>query len=318
MVVNIKLEYLRYKLTNVFNPQSDEIDKEEELVMSVLKITDQYDSLMKQAFHINRMETDILAIEMTFEQQPQIVLQGAFFLLMQDFKRLEILSDSSLGIDLWDFLVITWMIQILGMIANYQRCIHRKRYPIGPGIVGKVIQAAAIGCLIIPNMLLASATLLNAIYLHPLIYLCNLALTVFLMRCLFRKETGIDTILISAAPAHRYISDKLEDRLLDSMEDTTKNHVRRMDARFAPLLIQAVTLMVYLFTGSILRQTVFLYNLKASQGTFLNNITSHAEIFPTNWDMIVAIYAGFTMTYYLLTSLYYYIGHPWSMELKNK
>ena len=28
MLVNIKLEYLRYKLRNVFNPQSDEIEKE--------------------------------------------------------------------------------------------------------------------------------------------------------------------------------------------------------------------------------------------------------------------------------------------------
>ena len=308
MVVQIKLEYLRYKLGKI---ESDENENEEKIAVSILKIADEYDGLMKQAYHLNMMETEILAIEMTFEQLPQIVLQGAFFILMQDFKRLELLSDSSLGIELWLFLLVTWILQALSMIRNYQRCLHSKRYPITPGIVGKTIQAASIGCLIIPNMAIASATLLNAIYLHPFVYLSNAALIIFLKRSLFQKETGFGIILFTAAPVYRQLFDVNEDK------KGTESYFSQIDAKLAPLLMQAVTLGVYLFTGLILRQTTFFFNLHTSKASFLKDITSNSEVLPTNWRILVAIYAGCFIMYTVLTSLYYYIGHPTKYLLKK-
>ena len=165
---------------------------------------------------------------------------------MLDFKRLELLSDESLGMNLQVFIFVTWIIQALIMIYNYQRCMHRKRYPVVPGIVGTVLKAASIGCLLIPKMVLASTTLLNAIYLHPFLYLSNTCVSTYLIRSLLRKDIGFDIILISTAPVHIQMEDRRKNM------QGNENAVKRMVTRLFPLLIQTSPLLLYFSIGLIL------------------------------------------------------------------
>ena len=128
---------------------------------------------MKQLYFLNDLESEILIIELALEQQPQSVIQCSIFWLMLEFGRLKLLVDTVFGIDLTVIFVATFVLQIVSMTRSYIRAIHRRRYPISPGIVGQVLQAISIACLIGPKIIVLSVSLLNFTYLHPIIGLAH-------------------------------------------------------------------------------------------------------------------------------------------------
>lgn len=311
MVVNIKSDHVKYKISNLLITQSENMADENKTATSVLELSDEYDSLSRQLYHLNNLESEILLLEVSLEQEPQISLQGVLFLLTKDFKRLGLLFDQTLGLDLRLIIGFTWVIQLLSIIRAYQRVIHRKRFPMAPGLVGTFLQTIATGCLLAPKLMVVSMALLNTVYIYPLVHLAIMFLNLIIIRNVLKKQpTMFDVLAISTAPVYC----KLEDRNPGGDNASLSQPCYRS----ATALMHLLTLIVYFVVGWIFRQTVFLYNLPLTTGnhddssSFLRKILTKERLFPSSWIFIISIYIGSLVVYHVAIGMYYSTSHPWS------
>ena len=95
------------------------------------------------------------------------------------------------------------MLQVLGMVRNCVRGIHRHRYSIAPGFVGSLLQYISIIFLLVPKLIIICVALLNSIYWHPILIVTNLAVCYFILGGLRRNNINIfDAIMGLYAPAY--------------------------------------------------------------------------------------------------------------------
>ena len=251
------------------------------------------------------------------ERQPQAVFQGSLWILMQEFPRLKILFSSTFGIELNVIIGITWTISVLGIIKSWMRCSHRKRFPVEPAIVGSLLQTIAIGCLLVPKLIVISISLLNTLWIYPLIQVFNICVVQFIHKGLLRNElTTMDVLLHSVAPAYYHLPKN--DQGDESEAITSK--LRKFSLTFVVHIIGLMLCFVICWT---LRHTVFFFNIKLDQShgtfnnsaSFLNDIAINQSTFPFHWQIVTYVYIGFLLLYYLFSILYYKYGHPhWTWE----
>lgn len=94
--INIKILLQIRKLKSIF-PDDKEESPTPNQVNKVIEITYSLDSLAKQVFYLNEMETSIQLLETLLEREPQSVVQLSLFLLMQKFNPINILFDTTLS-----------------------------------------------------------------------------------------------------------------------------------------------------------------------------------------------------------------------------
>ena len=316
MVTNIKLAIQEQKLNRILKNKSDGEDERKDVPIMVYEVAQDIDMLMKQLYHLHGLESEIQLFETALERMPQSIIQGSMFILMIDFKRLELLSDTVFGLDLKLVIVVFWSIQVFSMGRSCMVGIHRKRYPIAPGIAGSILQTLAIACLVVPKMFIISASLLNCMHFHPVLYAADLCLIALVHRLILKNKVDLfDVLIISVAPMY-YKLDKG-----DNQENSHTLMKMIVNGR-ATLVLHLMSLALYFTVSWILRETVFFYNIQlennANKASFLENLTTNKNNFPTHWLTILAIYLGGTLLYCVLTCMYYRFTHPWGIGSSKK
>ena len=82
-IVNSKITLVEYQINKLFAGENDDKSTEDASIEKLITLSNEHNELMKQVYHLNHIEVEINLIEMVMEQEPQVVLQGAFFILMQ-------------------------------------------------------------------------------------------------------------------------------------------------------------------------------------------------------------------------------------------
>ena len=312
-LVNTKLALVEYRIKRLLDDESKNTETEDESIKSFLALCHQYNQLMKQIYHLDFMEVEINLIELSMEQEPQAVLQASLFILMLDFKRLEILSDLAFEMDLTLYMILTWTIQVVTMARSCVRGLHRHRFPIGPGMMGTAMQYVSILCLLVPKLAIISVSLLNATYLHPILIIANLAITYFILKGIMRMKINFfDLILFSVVPAYHKLNKDNES------EPLTKPKYKKFPNWSLTILIHLMTITLYFAINWVLRQDVFIYKIEKEHNglnitSFLDDVTSKSEVFTLHWIYLISIYFGSLVAYYLFTVAYYQSCHPWKV-----
>ena len=313
-IVNSKITLIEYNINKLFKGESTDKITEDASIETFIALSNEHNNLIKQAYHLNHIEVEINLIELVMEQEPQVVLQGAFFILMQDYKRLEILSETAFAIDLYLYMVLTWTIQIICMARSCVRGIHRNRYPIGPGIAGTLLQGVSIILLLVPKLIIISVSLLNAIYWHPILIVANLAFSSFMLGGIVRNKVGIfDLIICLFAPAYHKLK---EDEEIKNFKDKKLKDIKNW---LSTISIHVFSIALYFSIGWILRKDVFIYKFNglehnfSNQNSFLKDVTSKTEMFPFWWQILIIAYIGCFVLYNAFVLLYYQMCHPWKI-----
>jgi hypothetical protein len=315
-LVNVRVEKIRYQLGELFKDQNNAKQDERDIAKTVNELSEELDSLMAQLYHLNTLKAEINLIELVFEQEPQAVLQGSIFALTLYYKRLELLSNTVFHIDFKIVFILTWCVQVLSMILNLKRALHRKRYPVTPGIAGMIMQTISIAGLLVPKLILVSLALVNMVYIYPLMALAHASVTLSLHHILGNKIGFIDLIMSLVAPTYHQLD-------IDVSQENVHKKCRSFGNGIAALLLQLITLAAYFFTNWILRQTVFFYTIKIPNGNgekhhpFLENITAISPLLPNDWLYMILMYIGGIAVHYLANIAYYQLFHPWSMARGN-
>ena len=309
--VNIKLALARYKLCKILENGKEE--NETDTAYSVVKISDEMVELEKQSYYLNHLMTELQCIESLCERVPQAVLQLCFMILIGQFKRLELLFDTTFGINLNTILILTWILLVLSIIRSYISYTHRHRYPISPGILGTILQTTSTACLIVPKLVLISTALLNSMFLHPLICMADILVIHIIQRYFLGNHIKVfDSIMMSIAPAY-----------FKQHESTDVNEPEKLSQKvfrgFITLILQLVSLGLYLSSGWLMQSTVFLYNIQVSdEESFVKDIALKKSLITYYWLIIIGIYTGCAVLHCFINYLYYAIGHPWSMAREKK
>ena len=313
-LVNVQLTMITFKIKMAFKHPNKTKEEEAHLAKVLSDLSEEFDVLMKQLYHLNSLESDINLIELVFEQEPQVVLQGSLFALTLYYKRLELLSDTSFGIDLKIIFVGTWCLQVLSMIRNLLRALHRKRYPVTPGIAGMILQAISLAGLLVPKLILVSLGLLNMVYLYPFVAMSHALITMSFQKIIGNKVGFCQLLIILSAPTYYQL-----DR--DGTIENSNKRRRKFGNGIAALLLQLITLISYVWINWILRQTVFFNNIKFekdnSENSFLKNITEKTSFITHEWTTLILMYFGGISINYVANSIYYRYLHPWNMARGN-
>jgi hypothetical protein len=311
--VNVELNLLKYKMAKILENETCTEEEENDAANSLHEISQEIDSLMTQSYYLNNLHSEIDLIESAFERCPQAIVQFAFFILMGQFKRLEILFDSKLGIPLQTFLIITWIIPVFTIIKSSLRYIHRKRYPITPGLLGYAIQATSVACLVAPKLICISFALLNSVPLHPLFFSVDLVFIMIVHKCMLNEDIKwFDGIMMLIAPTYFKHHQDSED---DCPEHLPKRTLRGVVA----WIIHGFSLLLCLLFGWGLRTTLFYFNIDKDivKGQFVEDFALEQGFFTNGWLILISIYCGCSVIAYLLNFLYFMIGHPWKMAREN-
>ena len=106
-------------------------------------------------------------------------------------------------------------------------------------------------------------------------------------------------------------------------ESTDVNEPEKLSQKvfrgFITLILQLVSLGLYLSSGWFMQTNVFLYNIQVSdEESFVKDIALKKSLITYYWLIIIGIYTGCAVLHCLINYLYYAIGHPWSMAREKK
>ena len=220
-------------------------------------------------------------------------------------------------------LIITWIISVISIVRSIVSALHSHRYPVEPGILGKIIQFLAVTIIVVIRIFLISLTLLNAVYLHAFLHCFNI--TIAYLYCKFSNEHIshlYDHVpLIMIIPTFYSTSNIRNDRRHENEEAQT--YLKLIREKFvAPIILYLMTFGVYCSIGAVLRETTFPYNIRPKDN---DDVENDIPIFSKDdfQNYVINIpYLTFFATYlvaialHLLFSLIYYrIGHPWKVIL---
>lgn len=251
---------------------------------------------------------ELQCIESLCERIPQSVLQLSIFILMLQFKRLELLFDSTFGIDIQTLFALTWILPVYSIIKSYISYNHRNRYPICPGIVGSVLQTTSMACLVIPKLVLISMSLLNSMFIHPILMTADILMIHLVHKYFFEQDIKIfESAMMSIAPAY-----------VKGLQTTPKNgnemmHKMKLGA-FITLIPYLCSLVLYLCAGWFLRNTVFFYNIFVEDDeSFIKDVALNQNFITYYWLVFIGFYVGCGVLHIIFNCVYYVMGHPWSM-----
>jgi len=301
------------------------------MVNEVIRTSNKIEQLENQLYHINKIECEIKVIETALESEPQTVVQLCLFILMKRFKRIKLLFTSYVGISIETVFVVSWLMTLFSIANSVYGYLHSKRWPISPAFFGILFQIFAIAFLVLSKPVLIAITLLNAVYLHPFLYIANMFF-IFLYPKLFSGEIEIDfhhTMVTGIAPAF-YKSSKKASK--STIIRRCSKILQKYGIIINSVILHLIPLMIYSAMGAILRITTFQYNIKETYEDIDNHTNNTAksngietnEDIPSNLEYILfyqplhnfPIYfvVGYIICigmYVVFTAIYYRAFHPW-------
>ena len=339
-VVNTKLLLLKKKMQTMFNKNI--IYQIQWIVKDVITITNEIQELENQLYNLNRLGNEILVIETAVEKEPQSVVQLCLFILMKHFKRIKLLFSSYFDISIETIFALSWLMTILSITKSVYGYLHAKRWPIVPGLLGSIVQHLAIAFLVLSKLHLISTTLLNAVYLHPFLYMMNLFLIFSYNKLLFGSTGDYfqHILVIGISPAF-YNPSKIASNS-DIVRFCSKI-LQKYGIVINAAILHLITLITYCTMGAILRNTMFHYNIKTTYGitndTIKDNTNGTMRLsgdernqemqryvdkimfekplhsFPVEF---VVVYIICILIYILLSVIYYRAFHPWKIIISEK
>lgn len=312
------------KLLRKNHPTQTSID--DNTAEKIIGIINRLDLYAKESYHLTMLETNIQIIETIAEREPQSVVTLCLFFLMQNFNRIKLLFESSakVEISIQKFLIITWTISVISIVKSIFARLHSHRYPIEPGIIGKILQHLSIAIIELARLILISVSLLNAMYLHVFLYAFNLMIAYFFCKFSYRDISNLyeHVPFIILIPTF-YSSTDMRKRKNDVHNTTIRKYSNLILEKFvSPLSLYMITFVVYCSIGAILRQTTFPYNIKLKDDKDIQNdlpildksaFQNYIIDFP--YLEVFGIYTGAIALHLLLSLVYYRIGHPWKVIL---
>ena len=312
------------------------------MITDVITTSNKIEQLENQLYHLNRIECEIQVIETALEREPQTVVQLCLFILMKRFKRIKLLFNSFFGISIETIFVVAWLMTLLSITKSVYGYLHSKRWPICPGCLGIICQLFSIAFLVLSKLVFISITLLNAVYLHPFLYMVNM-LFIVLYNKLFSgnmEEYFQHTLVTGIAPAY-YKSSKKDSK--SKIIRSCSTILQKYGIMINSVILHLITLMIYSAMGAILRITVFHYNIKK---TYNNNDTINEDHTNDNMKLngvernqekksyldqilfeqplhnfpiqFVVGYIICIVFYVLLSAIYYRVFHPWKIIICEK
>ena len=330
--LEIRIQMLRQEIQRIAEIRNMDF-KSKHLERRIAIISSTIQDVHKRLYQLNELKSEALVIQTAFEREPQVVAEICLFVLMSNYKRLELLFSTYFGISIEIIFGVSFIITLHGMVSSVYGHLHYKRWPVTPGPFGKVLQYLAIALLITAKLFLVALTLLNQIHLYYGILFLNI-LCVIAFNKMFSgdvysgisKKTLERTIRVGITPAFSAFASR-PSRF--AIRQILSRYLERYGGILNTGMQQLISLAMYCAWGSILRKTIFIYNLKsenmdsdAINGTLeSNSITAYFKngVFEQPLDV-----EGFPLTYvfwYLLSIggyiilaiLYYRFFRPWTV-----
>ena len=330
--LEIRIQMLRQEIHRIAEIRNMDF-KSKHLERRIAIISSTIQDVQKRLYQLNELKSEALVIQTAFEREPQVVAEICLFVLMSNYKRLELLFSTYFGISIEIIFGVSFIITLHGMVSSVYGHLHYKRWPVTPGIFGKVLQYLAIALLITAKLFLVALTLLNQIHLYYGILFLNI-LCVIAFNKMFsghvysgiRKKTLERTIRVGITPAFSAF-DSRDSRF--AMRRILSRYLEKFGGILNTGMQQILSLMMYCAWGSILRKTIFIYNLKsenmdsnAVNGTlesnwmieyFQNGVFEqplNVEGFPFTYVFWYLLSIG---GYIILAILYYRFFRPWTV-----
>ena len=327
--LKMRIAWLEYKLVQQLKEQSLMAECTEETAKMIAKIAEELDELEKQDHSLNILECEIQMLETCLEREPQLIVQISLFILMNHFSRIKLLfEDSFYGIPLDYIMIVTICLTVYSMMTSIKRFRDRKIYPNTSGFFGTILYLLAITALLIPKLLVISFSLLNMVYLHPLIYFLNTLIIVAVNRLYFNDNMDIIEAMATALNASYYKS-PIENKADENQSTVSlfQSRARRIISRSRKYLIIMIrhygTFLMFYVMSYMLRRVVFpatiIPNQENSEGIlgkhFLEEIVLGKAVLSYYWMYAILIFASGSAVHFILMQIYYIKGHPWSIGI---
>ena len=325
--MEIKSAYLNYRMSKMMCDITKETNITDNTIRSILEIADEIEEVANYQYNLNSLESEIQIIETAFEREPQMIIQASLFILLNQFSRIQLLFDSFFGLPLNAIMITSWLITGLSMAKSVKRYRDRKRHPNNSGFAGTMMHLISILLLLLPKLALISLTLLNLVYLHPILYMTNVFAIIMMDRGLFGSNiTSFDAIVSAVCPAYYKIPENEENKGNVSKRPKNRKCIIRFGSSFITVIHHATTFLIYFLMGYILRRTFFPFTIHPEmitddgfQGTqFLEGVALQQELLTDYWLFIIATFSACYVVHVVFVQIYYLKGHPWKITIETK
>ena len=346
--IKIKVLVLQDKLKHMLKTKELFLTKdfqEKQAANTLAMLADNMEELHYKLYHLNLLKSEIQILQSLFEREPQTVVQITLLILMMSFPRLSLLFTAYFGTSMEVIVLVvalSALTTILSITKSVYRYYHSKEYPIAPSIFGAMAQCIGIMALVVPKYVLISITLLNAYYIHPLFYLVNLNLIFLYDKIVSHSRTSNHYQLLARMIAPVFYSPSTP-----YSENTFLRAYIFLREKFGIVVhtatFQLANLVVFSITASVLRSTIFDYNIETTyhtddeafiskpnptMPTFLANRSKQEEnefkkeLFDDSLHKFPLYYAvaytGCLVLSSLFFILFYTVCHPWKIVIRDK
>ena len=325
--MEMKSAYLEYRMSKMMCHITKETNITDNTIRSILEIADEIEEVANYQYNLSTLESEIQIIETAFEREPQMIIQASLFILLNQFSRIQLLFDSFFGLPLNAIMITSWLITGVSMAKSIKSYRDRKRHPNNSGFAGTIMHLISILLLLLPKLALISTTLLNLVYLHPILYITNVFVIIMMDRGLFGNNiTSFDAIVSAVCPAYYKIPENEENKENVSKRPKNQKCIKRFGNSFITVIHHATTFVIYFFMGYILRRTFFLFTIHPEKITddeiqgaqFLEGVALQQEMFTDYWLFIIATFSACYVVHVIFVQIYYLKGHPWKIAIERK
>ena len=258
-----QISLLKAKLSDVFCTKV--LIDHDSMALDLATISNKINTLSTQQYYLHWIQKEAQIIQSALEREPQMVLQLCLYVLMKSFDRLSLFFSNFVGISAETLFISSFLLSSTIMAKSISDYLHHKRWPVLPNIFGLGFHLFAIGFLVVPKIILISYTLLNAFYLYPFIHGLNLFLVWLYNKLVCGNiESSFEQVLVMGIAPGFFKSTK------KTSKNKVLNYFLRVSKKYGfvlhPVMLQLLTLFIYLSIGTILRHTVFPFSIKTENG----------------------------------------------------
>jgi len=315
-MVSRKILELEYDLRKVFQEknknENDEISEVE--IVKLMDISQNLESCYVKLFNVNRLYSEIDMVESITERQFQTIVLTTLLIFSKNFKRITTIFESSLGISLEIFLILNWCLNIFGFIRSLINYNQHRKFPVEPGINGKLLQFLGFGVLTLFKIVLITISVSNAPYIHLIGYIMQVVIVWQCNSLLYHKESGLRTLFsVSMISAFFKPPDSESEKRL------------KLFGQYDPhggivntIFLELISFILYCIIGLVLRNGMILNLISRVNNDEYGNDVIHAAfnilIVEFNLPIVLLLLILLLVIYPAITLAYHRFGHPYKMK----
>ena len=220
--------------------------------LQFLKLANILEHNNEQQYYISKYLAELQIIETCGERELQLVIQTTLFIYSRFFPRISILFSESFGMDIRLVFAINWAFTIFSITKSVISYRNAKRYPMAPGIVGKVVQPLSVASLVTFKVLFVSIATSNAPYFHIIGHVIKISISCLIVKAFGNSLLNFFNVVISTSNCAAFFT---HEEIAETL--VSKKSQKRLQGKggnfMIILLLEGASYLIYGSLGCLIR-----------------------------------------------------------------